>query len=268
VPSELELAYRLASEMSQFKGGFLARTSHELRSPLNGLIGMHQLILADLCDSPQEEREFIAQANTSALKMVKMLDHLLEVAKLEHGRIPLNLQPVQLAALLQQVYSATRLQAQHANLRLTIDSPDLTIYVQADPLRLRQVLVNLVDTAIAQTSEGQIRLALHHVDDTYAYLWLEDPRPADSWQEAIDLVPLTPPSVPEFSATTVADASSFSNGDSVSLSPGLTLLVNQILLEQMQGKLELLALTPEELARLNSPQTRLQCSLWLITEPI
>src|SRR5689334_21319694 len=62
---QVELAYRMASEMSQFKAGFLARVSHELRSPLNGMIGMHQLILSDLCDGPQEEREFVAQADES-----------------------------------------------------------------------------------------------------------------------------------------------------------------------------------------------------------
>ncbi|XHX75955.1 MAG: sensor histidine kinase [Stenomitos frigidus ULC029] len=89
-PSELQalqMAYQFATEMSQFKGGFLARTSHELRSPLNGMIGMHQLILEDLCDSPEEEREFIAQANESALKLIKLLDTVLDVARLEHGKL-------------------------------------------------------------------------------------------------------------------------------------------------------------------------------------
>jgi signal transduction histidine kinase len=70
----LQVAYQLATEISQLKGGFLARISHELRSPLNGLIGMQQLILEDLCDNPEEERAFIAQANQSALKMIKVLD--------------------------------------------------------------------------------------------------------------------------------------------------------------------------------------------------
>jgi signal transduction histidine kinase len=78
---QTQLAYEMAKEMSQFKAGFLARTSHELRSPLSSLIGLHQLILQDLCDSPEEERQFVAQANTSALKMVKVLDDLVKVSK-------------------------------------------------------------------------------------------------------------------------------------------------------------------------------------------
>src|SRR4028118_383672 len=69
---QTQLAYQMAHEMSQFKSGFLARTSHELRSPLSSVIGLHQLILSDLCDSPEEEREFVAQANASALKLVKL----------------------------------------------------------------------------------------------------------------------------------------------------------------------------------------------------
>jgi signal transduction histidine kinase len=84
----------MAKEMSQFKAGFLARTSHELRSPLSSLIGLHQLILADLCDSPEEAREFVAQANASALKMVKLLDEVIAVSKTEHGTNRLELRSV------------------------------------------------------------------------------------------------------------------------------------------------------------------------------
>ena len=67
---QTELALQMAAQMSQFKGGFLARTSHELRSPLSSLIGLHQLIVSDLCDDPEEEREFVAQAYQYALKLM------------------------------------------------------------------------------------------------------------------------------------------------------------------------------------------------------
>ncbi|HBE52947.1 MAG TPA: sensor histidine kinase, partial [Cyanobacteria bacterium UBA11369] len=80
-----QLAYRMATEMCQFKAGFLARVSHELRSPINSLIGLQQLILSDLCEDPAEEREFVAQANASALRMVALLDAILNVARTEYG---------------------------------------------------------------------------------------------------------------------------------------------------------------------------------------
>ncbi|MEO1432917.1 MAG: histidine kinase dimerization/phospho-acceptor domain-containing protein, partial [Cyanobacteria bacterium J06633_8] len=74
---EVELAYHMAREMSQFKAGFLARTTHVLRSPLNGLIGLHQLILSDLCENPEEEREFIGQAHERALQLLNIIDEIL-----------------------------------------------------------------------------------------------------------------------------------------------------------------------------------------------
>ncbi|GBF84663.1 histidine kinase dimerization/phospho-acceptor domain-containing protein [Aphanothece sacrum] len=59
---QTKLAYQMAVQLSQFKSGFLAKTSHELRSPLSTLMGLHQLILSDLCENHEEEREFIEQA--------------------------------------------------------------------------------------------------------------------------------------------------------------------------------------------------------------
>src|ERR671932_28169 len=70
---QTKLAYEMAKEMSQFKAGFLARTSHELRSPLSTMFGTLQLILSDLCDDPAEEREFVEQAHVAALKLVKLI---------------------------------------------------------------------------------------------------------------------------------------------------------------------------------------------------
>ena len=60
---QAQLAYQMAAQMSQFKAGFLARTSHELRSPLSSMIGLHQLILSDLCESPEEQKEFIKEVS-------------------------------------------------------------------------------------------------------------------------------------------------------------------------------------------------------------
>ncbi|EKQ69864.1 phosphoacceptor domain-containing protein, histidine kinase family [Leptolyngbyaceae cyanobacterium JSC-12] len=154
-----KLAYQMAMQMSQFKGNFLARISHELRSPLNGLIGMHQLILADLCDSREEEREFIHQAHTSALKMVKVLDEVIDAAKVEHGTSQLNLQPTSLATVLYEVEELTHLQAQNRNLRLSVVVPESEMILLIDLRRLRQALVMLVDSAIAHLEEGAISLS-------------------------------------------------------------------------------------------------------------
>jgi signal transduction histidine kinase len=237
-----QLAYQMAVEMGAFKGGFLARTSHELRSPLNGIIGVHQLILADLCETPAEERDFIAQANESALKMVQLLDEVIHVAKAQHGTNVIDLQPVQLTMILHEVDSMTHLLAKNRNLRLTIALPDPDLYVLADPSWLRQVLVSLIDGAIAQMQDGAIKLSVASVDSQFVHLVLEDERPPGSWQEAIDLLQSANP--PQ------------------ATSHGFGLMLTQTLLNAMNGRLELLKVpsVPGE------TQTHLRCSIPIVAE--
>jgi hypothetical protein len=243
---QLELAYQMATEMSQFKGGFLTRTSHELRSPLNGIIGMQQLILSDLCDSPQEERDFLAQSNQSALKMVALLDYLIDVAKVEHGSSQLEIQPVQLTSLLQTVYDLTRLSAKNRNLQLQLTAPESDLYVLADPKRLRQVLLNLVSRSIQQLEAGSITIAVQPEPTLgYIHIWI-DRQMEDSWSDPIDL-PRSP--LPN---------------DSSLPSPGMNLLVNQILIELMQGRLELLSTHPGT-TESTALRDRLQCTIPLIS---
>ncbi len=240
---ELKLAYQMAAESSQFKGGFLARISHELRSPLNGLVGLHQLILSDLCDSPEEERDFVSQANTAARRMISILDEILAVARVQHGTVHPKLQAVELAQVLQEVYTLTHLQAQDRNLRLQIQSPDSNLYVLTDPLRLRQVLVHLVDSAIKHLPEGSITVSAELSDNRdKVYIWIDDHRSASDRSEPIALL------------------SSDASPESVIPSPGLTLLLDQILLEAMQGQLEVMPAQSDP----NNAEvtlTRLRCSV-------
>lgn len=223
---QTQLAYQLAHQMSQFKAGFLARTSHELRSPLNSLIGLHQLILSDLCDDPAEEREFVAQAHQSALKVVKLMDEILEVARTEHGTNQLEIQPLQLAQVLQEVYKLTYMLAANRNLHLQLSPPEPEIYILADPRWLRQVLVNLVDTCIAQIEEGSIWISAQPIPATGSvHICLDVPLPASAWSEPVDLMQSehTPSSPLKENAVS---------------STGLRLLLNQTLLELMKGHLE------------------------------
>lgn len=233
----LDLSYRLAIEMAQFKAGFLSRASHELRSPLNSVISVQQLILADLCESPEEEREFTAQANVAAKKMLNLLDEVITVSKAEYGSMPPDIQPLQLAEVLQEVHTLTHLQAQNRSIRLVIEFPADEVTVLADRRWLKQVLVNLIETPIGLMPEGSIRVTTQ-VSETLkqAHIQIEDQRPRESWQEPIDLVQSPPPEASVASMPTR------------SLRPmGLTLLVCQTLLEQMQGRLEIVH-TPDPIA--------------------
>ncbi|MBW4526869.1 MAG: HAMP domain-containing histidine kinase [Phormidium tanganyikae FI6-MK23] len=217
--SQLELAYRSLLELSQFKAGFLARTSHELRSPLNGMIGAHQLILADLCESPEEEHEFIAQANESALKLVKLLDEVINVSKTEYGTGRLALEFVSISDVFDNVFSLTHLLAENRNLRFQIVLPEPDLDVLVDRKSIEQVLTSLISSAISTMQEGTLKLSAH-ADPNFVYIDLEDERPIEVWREAIDLLrqeappDLEPPSL------------------------GFSLLLNQSLMELMNGQLE------------------------------
>ncbi len=260
---QTQLAYKMAAEMSQFKAGFLARTSHELRSPINSMIGTIQLILADLCESPEEEREFLQQAYDSALKMVGVLDEILQVAKTDHGTEQLQLKPLQLAKVFEELKQLTHLQAANRSIRLHIETPRPNIYVIADAPRLRQVLVSLVDTAIAQMEQGGVKVSVRDEPQSkYIHIWIDDQRPVSGWSESWDLIQSTLSASHEQKAIEKTD-DRFQ--EEVQLSPGMRLLMNQTLLNSMNGNLEVLAVPTETEA---SQFTRTQCSIPLATSPI
>ncbi|MEH2444359.1 MAG: HAMP domain-containing sensor histidine kinase [Nostoc sp.] len=247
---QTQLAYQMAREMGQFKAGFLARTTHELRSPLNGLIGLHQLILSDLCEDAAEEREFIAQAHERTLKLLKLMDEILNVARTEHGSNKLDIYPRPLAQILEEVHNLTYMLAANRNFPLQLLPANPEIYVLADCLWLRQILISLIDIAITQMQEGSICISSSTVPtNNFVNIWLDIPTHAIPWSEPIDLIKS------EEQPTQI-------NQNNAALSPGMRLLINQTLMEVMGGKLEIL---PSTIVKEPSGQvTRLQISIPLV----
>ncbi|MBE9166868.1 HAMP domain-containing histidine kinase [Pleurocapsales cyanobacterium LEGE 06147] len=258
---QTQLAYQMAAQMSQFKAGFLARTSHELRSPLNSLIGLHQLILSNLCESPEEEREFIAQAYQSALKLMQLIDEIVSVAKTEYGSNQLDLQSLQLADIFNQVYSLTHLQAANRNLTLTILPPDSSLYALADRARLVQLIVNLIDSGISAMKEGKIAVtASSSPDSDWIEIAIDCQCPATIWNERADTedkIELIPQqnTVKQKSRNTKKEIQELIQ--EITLSPAMKLLLSQTLLETMGGHLEILELPS---ANKDEPRTRLLLS--------
>jgi K+-sensing histidine kinase KdpD len=235
----------MATEMERFKAGFLARSSHELRSPINSVISLHQLILADLCEDPAEEREFIAQAQSAAEKMLSLLDRLISISKTIYGTESLQIQPLQLELVLGEVLHFTQLQARNRSLHLEIEPPDPEIYVLADPRWLRQILIYLIDTPITLMQEGYIRLKTQaDWQEQRVNIWIEDQRPAAFWRDPIDWLPEGTQPLPKLLQLSEARAAHLDESN-MPPSPGLNLLIVQTLLELMGGELLLLA-TPEE----------------------
>ncbi|MEQ9669714.1 MAG: HAMP domain-containing sensor histidine kinase [Coleofasciculus sp. G2-EDA-02] len=256
---QTQLAYQMAHEISQYKAGFLARTSHELRSPLSSLMGMHQLILSDLCDSPEEVKEFVAQAHISAQKMVKLLDEVIAVAKTEHGTNRLETRPLQLSQCFEELEVLTHMQAGNRNLRLKVISPDPEIEILADPRSFRQVLMGMVDSIIAQMEEGSIQVCVANSDHSQMVnICVDVDCPHAILSEAIDLL-----SCESESETQTSESDTTSS----TTSPGMTWLMVQTLVNVMQGRLELLPIPGKEPTDDSATDTciRLQCSMPLAT---
>lgn len=233
---QAQLAYKMAAQMSQFKAGFLARTSHELRSPLSSLIGLHQLILSDLCESPEEQKEFIAQAYRSALKLLKLIDEIVAVSKTEHGSNRLNLERLTLTEIFAEINRLTYLQAANRNLQLEIITPDPSVDLYADRARLIQLIFNLIDSGINLMTTGAIRLSTTEVNTDKVVIEIELECPISIWQEQKCIED-------SFASSNLTEIQQFLQD--LSLSANMKLLLSQTLLETMGGNLQLLDLSDQ-----------------------
>ncbi|NEP12313.1 MAG: GAF domain-containing protein [Symploca sp. SIO2C1] len=159
---ELELAREDAEKASRYKSEFLASTTHELRTPLNGIIGSLKLILDEVVDDPEEQTEFIDVAHKSALHLLEIINDILDIAKIEAGKMSLELDQVKLEGLMDAVDRFTRNQAQQKNLSLNFELPATRddIIVFGNYQRLLQVLLNLVGNAIKFTHEGGVTISV------------------------------------------------------------------------------------------------------------
>ncbi len=154
---ELEQANKALAESLQVQAGFLANVSHELKTPLGSILGVLELILDGLCEDPQEERAFLAEARGAAQELVAQINNLLDLAKLEAGTLRIEAEPVDLGGLFEEIQALFRAQAGAKGLTLTLEPPEPAFgVIRADPDRLRQVLVNLVGNSLKFTERGGI----------------------------------------------------------------------------------------------------------------
>jgi PAS domain S-box-containing protein len=155
--SALEAARDTALAAAEMKSQFVANVSHEIRTPMNGIMGMTQLLLSSPLNPRQKEyAQTIAQ---SAQSLLGVINDLLDFSKIEAGRLTLESIDFDLGALLKDAIELhiPRADAKHLPLRLE-RGEGLPLWVRGDPLRIRQILLNLLDNAIKFTREGEVRL--------------------------------------------------------------------------------------------------------------
>lgn len=161
--AELERARAEASEASQAKSSFLASVSHDLRTPMNGILGAVTLIQARQAGLDAEQRQHVSVIGASARALLELLNELLDLSRIEAGRLKLELVPVDLRALLEEVYGLMVILADQKQLGLNVVCPSDLPRVITDPARLRQILQNLVGNAVKFTDQGQISVAVEQV---------------------------------------------------------------------------------------------------------
>jgi signal transduction histidine kinase len=252
---QTKLAYQMALQMSQFKGGFLMRIGHEFRSPLSSLIGLHQLILSDLCETREEEKKFIEDAYKSALKLIKIIDEVINVSKIENGRVQLEITSISLDIVLNTIRDLTHLQAANKNIPLEFLPVAPTIEVSIDLSRFIQALVYAIDSGIILLKEGQIKIRVSDSqEEGLVKIWLDIYSPVKIAIESINLHDTFPiERIENLQAT----------GKQLELSPFTKILLAQNLLETMGGSLKI---APAPLGE--TTITRLECLVPLAEVPM
>ena len=156
--AELAAAKEQADSASAAKSAFLASMSHELRTPLNGIIGYAQVLMKDR-DLTEKNRDRLRVVQTSGEHLLRLINEVLDLSKIEAGRMELHPAPFHLPQLLRDIAAAISTRAEQKELEFVFDAaPDLPEMVVGDAQKLRQIIDNLLSNAIKFTARGEVRL--------------------------------------------------------------------------------------------------------------
>ena len=162
---ELHQARAAAETANAAKSAFLAHVSHEIRTPLNAVLGLAQVL--EKGRLAPDQRAMIAQIGTAGRSLLGILNDILDLSKIEAGQLQLEARPFALAQLLSQIEGLMGPVARGKGLALSIPAPPAAAGVLlADPLRLEQVLVNLIGNAIKFTDRGEIRVGIDLLEES------------------------------------------------------------------------------------------------------
>jgi signal transduction histidine kinase len=169
---ELGRLYHQVEAASQHKSQFLSSMSHELRTPLNAIIGLTEMMVSNASRFVTDKAlEPLQRVNRAGQHLLGLINQVLDLSKIEAGKLELNHQTVQLAPLIDEVVGTARQLAEQNRNRLLNEVQENLGTLTVDPMRLRQILLNLLSNACKFTKEGQVALHGRRVSNGGA--WIE-----------------------------------------------------------------------------------------------
>ena len=168
---EIQDKNRQLQMASENKSQFVSSMSHELRTPLNAIIGLTEMMVTNAARFGTEKaQEPLQRVNRAGTHLLGLINQVLDLSKIEAGKLELNLQIVQLAPLIDEVVGTARQLADQNKNRLTAEAPGDLGSLSVDPMRLRQILFNLLSNACKFTKEGEVKLRASRVN---GHDWVE-----------------------------------------------------------------------------------------------
>ncbi|MEK6806442.1 MAG: response regulator [Pseudomonadota bacterium] len=168
---QLTHAREAAEAATHAKSEFLAKMSHEIRTPMNAIIGFTELALRD--NSEPRRLNYLEQIRSASRSLLGIINDILDLSKIEAGKLTMEQQDFELPALLDKLSGLFTLQAAHKSIAISLTAPPALPPLRGDPLRLEQVLINLLNNAIKFTERGSVSLDVAVQSQTHDVLQLQ-----------------------------------------------------------------------------------------------